>query len=231
MGEEAPDVHPGLLALTWRSAIRGVIAASGLTSVAVISRSGVAEAFAAVIAITIALPLLMLPNQPSKSRLLIGGTTFFSVSLVLLLMPVTFATWAACVAILCAQALLMIGLISTLREPTIVVVASLLWLSWPVWLSVHLAGHEQWATSLAAVHPLLAINGQLLDQAIWTERPLMYGWTALNQDVPYAIPTTIVTCVAFNGILAVLLIACPILAGPLVSRVFRPHGPQAGRLK
>jgi hypothetical protein len=79
-----------------------------------------------------------------------------------------------------------------------------LWLTWPIWLSPHLAGRDVLVGRLVAAHPLMAIDGAIStgDTALgppWTERPLMYNeLSILNQDVPYALPGTVAWAVMLH---------------------------------
>jgi MFS family permease len=78
------------------------------------------------------------------------------------------------------------------------------WFSWPVWLSPFVSGHSgalvvAW---LAPAHPLLAINRVFIDSGLWTQQPLMYPLTALGQDIPFSMPTSILACVLAHAIIA-----------------------------
>ena len=73
---------------------------------------------------------------------------------------------------------------------------------------------------LVVAHPLLSLNAVLIDQGIWTERPQMYGWTALNQDVSYSLPAGIFWCVvvhvAVGGVWGVVFGVCRRCQPPLI---------------
>ncbi len=68
------------------------------------------------------------------------------------------------------------------------VLAGLLWLTWPFWLSPWLGGHERPVRYLAAAHPLLAANAAVPHMGFWLEKSLAYHHTALNRDVALVMP-------------------------------------------
>ncbi len=83
--------------------------------------------------------------------------------------------------------------ISATAASATVVLIGFAWLTWPIWLSHWLPGHEVWLSWLTPAHPPLAIDG-VLDtmRPVWTERRLMYNqFTVLNQDIAYDLPHTI----------------------------------------
>jgi hypothetical protein len=186
--------------------IAAAIIPASLVAFSMIAQSAVAQSFTAVVAIVVALPPLFQSMQRASIRLLSAMTAVVVIALLLLLMPASWPQWFGVAAIIGSVAMLLAGVARFVQSPTAIIVAMLLWVSWPIWLAGHLAGHETLVNCLAAAHPLLAINGQLLDQAIWTERPMMYGWTALNQDVPFSIPTTALWCVLMHGGIGALLL-------------------------
>jgi hypothetical protein len=129
----------------------------------------------------------------------------------------------ACVIILAALNLLLVGLTDALLwsgiRPTpaaaIVTMICLAWLTWPIWLSAHLAGHfgESIANSLVCAHPLFAMNA-VLHFDLWDHYPLMYSTlSSLNQDVPYRVPHSIWPSVFVQALPgAVLLLLHPLFA-------------------
>jgi hypothetical protein len=86
----------------------------------------------------------------------------------------------------------------------IVVVLALAWLAWPIWLSPWLEGQSASRTAawLVPAHPLLTMNGLLRDLGIWSEFPLAYRLTNLNQHVLYRLPGSIWPCVAAHLLIA-----------------------------
>jgi hypothetical protein len=161
----------------------------------------------------------VLPQQPPTHHSLItlvSIITLISISVIViaggwLFLPIPWMQWWQCVLVLCAYALALAGSVCLLHRlgihaiaaATIVVVVALAWLAWPIWLSPYLAGRQTLVNWLVFAHPILTLNGVLIDQAIWTERPHMYAWTALNQDVSYSMPTNIAWCVILHVLLGV----------------------------
>jgi hypothetical protein len=81
------------------------------------------------------------------------------------------------------------------------------WIAWPVWLAPHLAGDsgQRMVAWLGPAHPLLTINGVLPFLGNWTEQPVAYQITNLNQDVPFDPPTAITWAALVHGAIALLL--------------------------
>jgi hypothetical protein len=179
---------------------------SGFTVCCGMSHSVLSSTFGGVLIVTIALPPLVLAVKCRPHRLLVATVGVVAVIAVWLFLPIDWPQWWACAVLLAAYAAALTGMAALLRRvganavvsAAVVVVVALAWLSWPVWLSPCLAGHETLVDWLVFAHPLLALNGVLIDQGIWTERPLMYGWTALNQDVTYSMPSGVWSCVVLH---------------------------------
>lgn len=95
------------------------------------------------------------------------------------------------------------GLPKTMAAATAISIG-LAWLSWPVWLSPHLA-RGPGVDFLIKVHPPLVANGVLIQEPVWTERSIAYHLTELDQDVPMQLPGGIGACVAVHGVLGALL--------------------------
>jgi hypothetical protein len=136
-------------------------------------------------------------------------------SVVWLIHPIA---WLACtltlLAFLTAAAAAMCLLVRIRIHPlaasAIVTMLALAWLIWPVWASHWLPGRDvKWLIDL---HPLFAINGAAKDLGIWTEQHVAYRLTALGQDVPYQLPTSVAPCVLFHGLLALGLFCCTRIA-------------------
>lgn len=103
----------------------------------------------------------------------------------------------------------------------IVTILALAWLLWPVWLSPYLSGDTGASTAawLSDPHPLLAINRIVIDLGAWTQQRLMYQHTALGQDVPLALPRTILPCVIVHAATGLALL----WAGSVHRRRRNPH--------
>src|SRR4051794_23151606 len=78
----------------------------------------------------------------------------------------------------------------------IVGMGSIAWLTWPLWLR---PADPAW---LVAVHPALTLNGILTATPPWTEQAIAYHLTALNQDVPIALPHSPWPCAILQSLIA-----------------------------
>jgi hypothetical protein len=187
--------------------IAAALLCGGLTALCGVSHSALAVAFGGLLAVTIALPPLAVASDRWLAAIWVSVASVCAVIVVWLSLSVTWSQWWDCVLVVVSFAFALAGgamALRVMRVPAIVsaavvVIVSLAWLSWPVWLSRWLVGHQMLVNALVAGHPLLAINGTLIDQGIWTERPRMYGWTALNQDVSFAMPTSVLWCVILHA--------------------------------
>jgi len=179
----------------------------GLTALCGVSHSALAVTFGGLLAITIALPPLAVASDRWLDAVLITIASITAVILVWLWLAISWPQWWACTLVLTAFSFavaattMLLARIGThaVVSAAIVLVIALAWLSWPVWLSPYLAGHQTLVNALVAGHPLLAVNGTLIDEEIWTERPQMYGWTALNQDVSFSMPASVFWCVILHA--------------------------------
>jgi len=130
--------------------------------------------------------------------------------------PNTAGQWALLVLVLIAYAIAMAGLaLAAMRLGLPPVVASavamvlgLAWLTWPIWLAPQF---DRMSTGLidrlVAVHPPLVANGILTSEPPWTHRTLAYHLTRLNQDVPAALPTSVIPCAALHLAIGGVLMA------------------------
>jgi hypothetical protein len=167
------------------------------------------------------LPPLALSQSTSTSRLVVAGCAADGVAilwLLALLSPeITLLQWLKCYLILLAYSITLVGVATALLRlhlpefaaSAITVVCSLIWLSWPVWLSPYLTGPH--ADSLVAwltwLHPLFAINGVLAHLGAWSHWPIAYQQlTTLGQDIPYTFPSTIWPTISLHLILGVGLV-------------------------
>jgi hypothetical protein len=126
---------------------------------------------------------------------------------------------SGCAIVLSAFVLLLIGLTDGLIRsgirPTasaaVVTIFSLLWLTWPIWLSGHFKGYaeETLTSQLVWAHPLFAMNAVLFDQ--WDRYQIMYSTlSSLNQDVPYNIPGSIWPAVLMHAVPGAILLLIPL---------------------
>ena len=115
---------------------------------------------------------------------------------------ITLLQWLYSYMLLIAYATLIAGMSTALLRLRLVPVAasaitvifSLIWLTWPVWLSPYLRGPRADAivARLVWVHPLFAINGVLASLGTWGHWPIAYRQlTTLGQDIPYTLPASI----------------------------------------
>jgi hypothetical protein len=205
----------------WLPIVTAALLCSGFTACCSISHAALASTFGGVLIITIALPPLVLTVNHWLHRLLVAIAGIVGVIAVWLWLPIDWSQWWACAAVLAAYAAAVTGSTALLRQlganavisAAIVVVVALSWLSWPVWLSPWLAGHETLVNWLVFAHPLLAVNGVLINQGVWTERPQMYGWTALNQDVSYSMPGSVWWCAVLHGVAGLVFGILSIIPG------------------
>jgi hypothetical protein len=79
-------------------------------------------------------------------------------------------------------------------------VQSVLFLTWPVWAANLLTTFEsQWLVDLLVkVGPFFAINGAIDPTDAFTHRPLAYRLMNLGQDIPYEMPRSIWPCVLLH---------------------------------
>jgi hypothetical protein len=97
--------------------------------------------------------------------------------------------------------------LSATVSAALTVLVGLAWLTWPIWLSRAMSGQASanWVGNAITLHPGLAINLPHLGQ--WVEQSVAYHLTDLNQNVPYAPPRTVWTCVIAHAVFgAVFLI-------------------------
>jgi len=74
---------------------------------------------------------------------------------------------------------------------TVTIIASLFWLTWPIWLSPILASHRHAVGWLSWDHPIMAMNSVVQHLGLWGSpmggSDLAYRYlTILNQDVAYS---------------------------------------------
>ncbi len=102
------------------------------------------------------------------------------------------------------------GLLARIHIPSaVVVIFSLAWLSWPIWLAPALRGRasaEKVVAGLVAVNPTFAIQGSLLQSfpVPWAQYRIAYRLTNIGDDIPYQMPTSVFSCVLLHGIIAII---------------------------
>jgi hypothetical protein len=129
---------------------------------------------------------------------------------------ITFIQWLRCYLLLLAWGMwlsgLVIGLAGLRMQPTAAsaaaVILSLVWLTWPVWLSSYLTGPgaDRVASWLIRLHPLFAVNGVFPELGVWSHWPIAYrDLTTLGQDIAYTLPTSVWPAIAVHVIPGVVL--------------------------
>ncbi|MEA2710242.1 MAG: hypothetical protein QOF78_2843, partial [Phycisphaerales bacterium] len=117
---------------------------------------------------------------------------------------ITFVQWLECYLVLAAYAFALTAL-SRATAAWVAVLVGIAWLTWPIWTAPFLdIGVARWLTP---AHPLMAINSIVLNHGVWLEQPLMYRFTTLNQDVPYALPRSIWPCAIVHVFIGLMLLA------------------------
>jgi hypothetical protein len=82
------------------------------------------------------------------------------------------------------------------------IVVALLWLTWPIWLAPEL--NESLVSWLVPAHPIMALNGICFEAlGVWSQQPVAYRLTSLGQDVPYALPHSIVPMILVHAAIAI----------------------------
>ena len=148
----------------------------------------------------------MLTQQTLKSRLLVAGCVVDGIGAIWLFAiaspQISFVQWLLCYLVLIAYATLLSGMtlallklrLVPLAASAITVVCSLIWLTWPVWISPYLEGTRSnpIVDHIIAVHPLFAVNGVLANLGEWSHWPIAYTQlTRLGQDISYTFPASI----------------------------------------
>jgi hypothetical protein len=161
-----------------------------------------------VMAITLILPMMVGPQPRLMGAVIAAGAIVDAVGIAWLLAVfgpnLTFLQWLACYVILIAYALALMAL-TRATAAWLAVFVGLAWLTWPVWMSPFL--NITLAAWLTPAHPLLTINSVVLNHGVWLQQPLMYRYSTLGDDVPYALPQSIWPCVIVHIAIAALLLA------------------------
>jgi hypothetical protein len=161
-----------------------------------------------VLAITLILPVIVSSQSRLVGAVVGAGAIVDAVGIAWLLAVfgpnLTFVQWLGCYCIVAAYAFALMAL-TRATAAWFAVLAAVAWLTWPVWTSpfidINLA---RWLTP---AHPLLAINSLVIHRGVWLVQPLMYQYSSLGQDVPYAMPRSIWPCVIVHAAIALLLLA------------------------
>jgi len=161
-----------------------------------------------VFAVTLILPVMAASQTRLLGAAVVAGSMVDVVGIAWLLVVfgpnLSFVQWLACYLVLAAYALALMAL-TRATAAWIAVIVGIAWLTWPVWTASFL--NITLARWLTPAHPLMAINAVVLDHGVWLEQPLMYRYSTLGDDVPYALPGSIWPCVLVHGAIGLLLLA------------------------
>ncbi|HWE96426.1 MAG TPA: hypothetical protein VG269_20865 [Tepidisphaeraceae bacterium] len=146
-------------------------------------------------------PALALAEENLRARLIAVGALTFGIWLVWLLTGSIHVSEALrCGLVLAAWVFALAGFASLLCAAglhpifasALTAAFALAWLTWPVWLSHFLTGQSA-PIMLTAPHPLLSLNGVLLDHFnAWDRYGIAYrDLTTLNQDILFTMPASI----------------------------------------
>lgn len=184
------------------------------------------------VAAMLAAPLVLAERTPLRRFSAAGGvidTIGVAWLIAALASETTLGEWLACYVLLAAMVAAVAALAVLLHELRVhaalasglTTVIALAWVSWPIWLTAALKGPrgQGMVDWLTPAHPPLAANGVLRHLGIWGEQSIMYRLTIIGQDIPYALPESVVAAVALHVLLAGgLLLAALMLAAYRGSR-------------
>ena len=168
-----------------------------------------------VVGASLVVPPLVAGARGRLGAVIVAGSVIDGIGVVWLVRALgadaTLSQWLACYVVLAAFACALAGLTWVLRRTigglaasAVTIVLALAWLLWPIWTSPWITADG--AAWLSPAHPLLAANHAVLDLGVWTQQSLVYRYTALGQDVPYALPESIWPCVLLQGLIALGLL-------------------------
>ncbi|MDB5305714.1 MAG: hypothetical protein JWM97_3263 [Phycisphaerales bacterium] len=174
--------------------------------------------FGPVLLVSLVAPALTLGEETLRARLIAAAGVTLGIWLVWLFAgTIGLIDALRCGLIVATWIVALTGFATLLRAAglhaafasTFTALLALAWLTWPVWLSHWLSGQSV-PTWLTAPHPLLSLNGVLLDRfpEAWDRRDLAYReLTVLNQDILYTMPASIWPMVVFHAALGTMAFA------------------------
>lgn len=185
--------------------------------------------FGGVLLSTVLVPPLVAGEEGSGAALAAGAAVVMGVAGVWFAATITDAQpegtrmtdCIGCALVLAAYACLLCGTVRILQRlrvapalaAFVAVLIGLAWLTWPVWLSTALGGHDRLIVLLSSAHPLLAINARLRHLGLWQQQRLAYTLTNLNQDVALPLPASLLPAIILHS-----LIGCALLAAASMRR-------------
>jgi hypothetical protein len=157
--------------------------------------------FGPILLISLLAPTLTLGEQTIRARLIAVAALTLGVWLVWLIAgSINLSEAFRCGLVLAAWVFALAGFASLLNATglhpifaaALTAAFALAWLTWPVWLS-HLLTGQSASVLLTAPHPLLSLNGVLLDHFnAWDRYGLAYrDLTTLNQDILFTMPASV----------------------------------------
>jgi hypothetical protein len=131
--------------------------------------------------------------------------------------------WASCYLVLAALGIAIVGGVGMLRAigvgrtvaGFVVTLLTLVWLTWPVWLSPKLGGRggEQIASWLVPASPVFAVNSVVREtMGVWAEHSIAYN-VSIMSEVAYGMPESVVRCLVVHLGMGVLGVGVGVLAG------------------
>ncbi|HEV8293501.1 MAG TPA: hypothetical protein VGP94_16310 [Tepidisphaeraceae bacterium] len=126
---------------------------------------------------------------------------------------ITPGEWLRVTLVLLIYTLAIAGLAAVVARiripPAVIVILSLAWLSWPIWLAPALRGRqssERTVAVLVAANPTFAIQGALSKSfnVPWAQYRIAYRLTNIGDDISYDMPRSILFCVMVHGIIAAI---------------------------
>jgi len=173
--------------------------------------------FAGLILASVLAPLLVVAEEGGLRRILIVVGIVAAIVMVwiscLFNDTITLREWSRASLVLLIFAFAsaaLAGLLVRIRiPPAVVVILSLAWLSWPIWLAPALRGgasSERIVGRLVIVNPTFAMQGALSQSfpVPWAQSRIAYRLTNIGDDIPYQMPTTIAWCVLLHAVIAII---------------------------
>lgn len=182
--------------------------------------------FSGLVLASILAPLLIVAEESFSRRVSIAGGIAGGIAIVWLSCvfndTIAFGEWIGATLVLLFLSLSIAAVAALLAKtripPAAVVVVSLAWLSWPVWLAPVLPGRESTVAVLVAANPTFAMQGALSQSfpVPWAQHRIAYRLTNIGDDISYQMPTSTVPCLIVHGVIA-------------TAAMFAAHWPRKGR--
>jgi hypothetical protein len=126
---------------------------------------------------------------------------------------ITLWEWSRATLVLLIYTFAIAGVAALLQRiripPAAVVILSLAWLSWPIWLAPALGRRESAERTvgvLVAANPTFAMQGALFQSfpVPWAQYRIAYQLTNIGDDIPYEMPASVFWCVLLHGSMALI---------------------------